>query len=139
MGPGVRWRAHSILDLMQVTEDREIKDIKQINIIGSMLSLGRRLGVIVATDETVSREQEHTVDEEEEDGFEIEDAEAALRAHLDQKSVHKRRDTKESQKQKYRSELAEKPAPQRPRVLCKYYMEGLCNKVFKIYHNYYEF
>jgi hypothetical protein len=127
MGAGVRWRAHSILDLSQITEDREDKEIKQINIMGKILSLGRRLGVIVEADEVASV----GMDENIEDGdFAIEDAEAALRAHLEQSGVHKKRDLKESRKQKHRSELAEKQAPQRPRVLCKYYMEGLCNKVF---------
>lgn len=109
-------------------ENGQDKEFKQINIIEALSLWGCSLGILKAPEVKEGQDRNVSVEDDYRE-FDVDDAEAVLQSHLERKGPHKKRDVKMTREQKKRKDLAEKPAPQRPRVLCKYYTEGLCHKV----------
>lgn len=120
-------RAHSILTLshldLQGEDVNKIKEDQNVKVSEKLVSLGRRLGILLPEPD----------DDPEEDGADIQDtntnlsiddAEQALRRHMGGGEKNQRKKTLKDR----RKELASKPARPKPKSVCKFYMEGLCQK-----------
>ncbi len=109
-----------------------VDDGTQVDLVDALKRFGASLSVLQPTDDDVEMVEEgEEMEVNAEPVLEIpEDAELAMRQMYtyDLKEGGNKKKRQKKNLAQRRKELAEKPAPPKPRVVCKYFMDGVCSK-----------